>query len=231
MERTNKTAKQHFEDWRKAPTVPPFGMGNRVCLLNVDLQRRYTDTANFTSAYEADPTQLEKVNALSDAVRSCGMPVVWTYVAYLPGGVDCGWWGTRSQSPMALQNVGHGSPQAEIDPRLNVDAERDLILHKRMGSAFFETHLPSFLVFNRIDTVIVTGGATSGCVRATVVDAMSHGYRVIVPEECVADREEGPHYASLYDIALKYGDVLPTSAVLDRMARISNELSETRHVA
>ena len=121
---------------------------------------------------------------------------------------------------MALQNVGHGSPQAEIDARLEVDRAKDLVVHKRMASAFFETHLPSFLVFNRVDTVIVTGRATSGCVRATVVDAMSHGYRVIVPEECVADREAGPHYAALYDIALKYGDVTPAAAVLRGLASL-----------
>jgi len=218
MAPTSKTAREIFEDWQSEPKLPAFGMGQRVALLNVDLQRRYTDTATFSSAYEADPRQIALVNRLSTAVRGLSMPVIWTYVAYLPGGRDCGWWGTRSQSPMALQNVGHDSPQAELDSRLDVDRARDLILHKRMGSAFFETHLPSFLVFNRVDTVIVTGGATSGCVRATVVDAMSHGYRVQVPLECVADREESPHYAALYDIAVKYGDVVPVVQVLGQLA-------------
>lgn len=211
---STKTMREIFKDYQSAPKLPNFGMGQRVALLNVDLQRRYTDTATFTSAYEADPEQLSLVNELSTAVRALGMPVVWTYVAYLPGGVDCGLWGVRSKSPMALQNVGHDSPQAEIDARLDVDKKLDLMLHKRMGSAFFETHLPSYLTFNRVDTVIVTGGATSGCVRATVVDAMSHGYRVIVPEECVADREDWAHYASLYDIAMKYGDVVPTRKLI-----------------
>lgn len=211
---STKTMREIFKDYQSAPKLPNFGMGQRVALLNVDLQRRYTDTATFSSAYEADPEQLSLVNELSTAVRALGMPVVWTYVAYLPGGVDCGLWGVRSKSPMALQNVGHDSPQAEIDARLDVDKKLDLMLHKRMGSAFFETHLPSYLTFNRVDTVIVTGGATSGCVRATVVDAMSHGYRVIVPEECVADREDWAHYASLYDIAMKYGDVVPTRKLI-----------------
>ncbi|MDI6029164.1 isochorismatase family protein [Corticibacterium sp. UT-5YL-CI-8] len=212
---STKTMREIFKDYQSAPKLPNFGIGKRVALLNVDLQRRYTDTATFTSAYEADPEQLSLVNELSTAVRALGMPVVWTYVAYLPGGVDCGLWGVRSKSPMALQNVGHDSPQAEIDARLDVDKKRDLMLHKRMGSAFFETHLPSYLTFNRVDTVIVTGGATSGCVRATAVDAMSHGYRVIVPEECVADREDWAHYASLYDIAMKYGDVVPSRKLIE----------------
>ncbi|MCR5856435.1 isochorismatase family protein [Mesorhizobium sp. J428] len=219
---SDKTTKEIFKDHQRAPKLPNFGMGKRVALLNVDLQRRYTDTATFASAYEADPEQLPLVNELSRTVRRLGMPVIWTFVAYLPGGADCGWWGVRSQSPMALQNVGHDSPQAEIDARLDVDRVHDLMLHKRMGSAFFETHLPSYLTFNRIDTVIVTGGATSGCVRATVVDAMSHGYRVIVPEECVADREDWAHYASLYDIAVKYGDVVPARKLLADLAQLAS---------
>lgn len=224
---SDKTIKEIFQDYQRAPKVPNFSMGKRVALLNVDLQRRYTDTATFSSAYEADPEQLPLVNELSRTVRRLGMPVVWTYVAYLPGGMDCGWWGVRNKSPMALQNVGHDSPQAEIDARLEVDRGHDLMLHKRMGSAFFETHLSSYLTFNRVDTVIVTGGATSGCVRATVVDAMSHGYRVIVPEECVADREDWAHYASLYDIAVKYGDVVPTRKLIADLAQLAP--AETSH--
>ena len=66
-----------------------------------------------------------------------------------------------------------------------------------------------------IDTVILTGGSTSGCVRATVVDSLSHGYRTIVPEECVADKHESPHFANLYDIAIKYGDVVPVADVIE----------------
>lgn len=224
---SDKTMKEIYEEYQRAPKLPPFGIGKRVALINVDLQRRYTDTATFPTAYEADSRQLALVNELSSKVRSLGMPVVWTYVAYLPGGKDCGWWGVRSKSPLALQNVGHGSEQAQIDPRLDIDQDRDLILHKRMGSAFFETHLPSYLNFDRVDTVILTGGSTSGCVRATAVDAMSHGYRVIVAEECVADREDWAHYASLYDIAVKYGDVVPTSKLIADLGNlVTAELSD-----
>jgi nicotinamidase-related amidase len=88
------------------------------------------------------------------------------------------------------------------------------MINKRMASAFHETQLASLLVWHRVDTVIVTGGSTSGCVRATVVDGLSHGYRMIVPEECVADRHESPHFGSLYDMAVKYADVLPVGEVL-----------------
>ena len=83
-----------------------------------------------------------------------------------------------------------------------------------MASAFHETNLGSVFNWHKIDTVIVTGGSTSGCVRATVVDSLSRSYRTIVPEECVADKHESPHYANLYDMALKYADVLPVAEVL-----------------
>jgi nicotinamidase-related amidase len=80
-----------------------------------------------------------------------------------------------------------------------------------MPSAFFETPLASYLVWRKVDTLIVTGGSTSGCVRATVVDSLSHGYRTIVPEQCVADKHESYHYANLTDMQLKYADVVDVS--------------------
>jgi nicotinamidase-related amidase len=86
---------------------------------------------------------------------------------------------------------------------------------KRMPSVFFETQLPSLLVWHQVDTVILTGGSTSGCVRASAVESLSRGYRTIVPEECVADKHESYHYANLTDMALKYADVLKVSQVLD----------------
>src|SRR6185503_2470896 len=91
---------------------------------------------------------------------------------------------------------------------------RDIVINKRMASAFHETHLGSLFTFHRIDTVVVTGGSTSGCVRATVVDSLQPSYRTVVAEECVADKHESPHFANLYDMALKYADVLPVSEIL-----------------
>lgn len=217
MQPTDKTAKQIFLDYKANPRVPERGLGEKIALLNVDLQRRYTDTETFPSAYAGHPRQFEGVNALAREVRRLGGPVIWAYVAYLPDGSDAGMWSRLSTSDMALHKVGHDSPQAELDPRLDIH-EGDLKLHKRMSSCFFETHLPSYFNWHRVDTVIVTGGATSGCVRGTVMDALSLGYRVCVPEETVADREEGAHYANLYDIAFKYGDVKPLDDVLARLA-------------
>ena len=94
------------------------------------------------------------------------------------------------------------------------DRKRDIIINKKMPSAFHETPLQSLAVHHRCDTVIVTGGSTSGCVRATVVDSLSRGYRTIVPEECVADLHESPHFANLYDMLKKYADVRSVAEVI-----------------
>ncbi|MGA1319123.1 MAG: isochorismatase family protein, partial [Rubrivivax sp.] len=95
-----------------------------------------------------------------------------------------------------------------------IDRVRDIIVNKRMASAFFETNLGSIFNFHGVDTVVVTGGSTSGCVRATVVDSLQRSYRTIVPEECVADKHESPHFANLYDMALKYADVISVQETL-----------------
>jgi nicotinamidase-related amidase len=214
METSDKTARQLFAELMANPTRKRFGFGERAMLVNVDIQKAYTLPDEYVTAYETDPRQTDYVNELADAARARGMPVVWTYVAYLESGEDCGIWGTRSDTPDSLQNVKVGSRRAEFDDRLRIDHGRDVIINKRMASAFHETNLQSLLIWHRCDTVIVTGGSTSGCVRATVVDSLSRGYRTIVPEECVSDRHESPHFANLYDMAVKYADILPVSEVL-----------------
>ncbi|MEI6159821.1 MAG: isochorismatase family protein [Roseococcus sp.] len=218
MQESSLTARQLFAALRAGPQRRRFGFGRRAALVNVDPQRAYTDVAAFpATAYETDPQQCAHINALASLCREKGFPVIWTYVAYVEGGEDCGVWGTRSDTPDSLQNIREGSERAQFDPRLTI-APRDIMIRKRMASAFFETNLRSLLTFHGVDTVIVTGGSTSGCVRATVVEGLSCGHRMIVPEECVADRHEGPHFANLYDMAVKYADVLPVSEVAQWLA-------------
>ena len=211
MEMSNKTARELFEAIKAKPPRPRMGFGRKPMLINVDLQKSYTLIGEFATAYETDPRQIEHVNRLAGLARGKGLPIAWTYVAYMQSGEDCGVWGTRSNTPDSLQNIKVGSRRAEFDDRLDVDPVRDIVLNKRMASAFHETNLQSLMVWHQCDSVIVTGGSTSGCVRATVIDAISRGYRVIVPEECVADKHESPHFANLYDIAMKYGDVVPVA--------------------
>jgi maleamate amidohydrolase len=214
-----KTARQLYAEAKASATRRRFGFGRRAALVNIDLQCAYTQVGTYATAYETDPRQIEHVNALARAFRARAWPVVWTYVAYLPSGEDCGVWGTRSDTPDSLQNIKEGSPRAALDPRVE-RAPSDILINKRMASAFFETHLRSLLTFHGADTVVVTGGSTSGCVRATVVDGLSCGFRMIVPEECVADKHESPHFANLYDMAVKYADVLPVAEVLEAIPRM-----------
>ncbi len=218
MQRSDLTPRQWWEEIKAKPGRAKFGFGNKAALLHVDLQRAYTDTQHFKTAYETDPKQIEYINQLSAAARTKSWPVIFSFVAYANDASDAGVWGTRTNTPDSLQNIKLGSERAELDPRVKREAS-DIIMQKRMPSMFFETHLKSLLVWHKIDTLIVTGGSTSGCVRATVVDGLAHGYRSIVPEECVADKHEIPHFANLCDMMLKYADVEPVSAVLAYLQR------------
>ena len=127
-------------------------------------------------------------------------------------------WGTRTDTPDSLQNIKFGSDRAEFDDRLDIDRVRDVLILKKMPSAFHDTLLTSLLTFHGVDTLLVTGGSTSGCVRATAVDSLSRGFRTIVVEECVADRHESFHFANLTDLQLKYADVEPVQTVQQWLA-------------
>ncbi len=207
MQTSDLTPRQYWEEIKQNAGRAKFGFGRKAALINIDLQRAYTDIDSFRTAYQTDPNQIDYVNQLSHAMRARGWPVIWTYVAYFDNADDAGIWGTRTDTPDSLQNIKVGSERAELDPRLEIDHARDAIFNKRMPSVFHEAPIPSLLVWHQVDTVILTGGSTSGCVRASVVDSLSHGYRTIVPEECVADKHEIPHFANLCDIMLKYADV------------------------
>ena len=209
-----RTARQIFEDLMASPARKKFGFGTRLAVVNVDFQRAYTDVEAFSTAYETDPRQIEWVNTISRVARGKGMPVVWSRVAYKPDAGDAGVWGTRTDTPDSLQNITYDSERHAYDPRVEIGPD-DLQYTKRMPSAFFETPLASYLVWHKVDTVVVTGGSTSGCVRATAVDALSHGYRTIVPIETCADKHESYHFANLTDLQLKYADVEPVQAVID----------------
>ena len=220
MENSSLTSRQLYAAVKANPTRKRFGFGNKPALINIDLQKAYTCVGEFATAYQTDPRQLEHVNALAAEFRARGFPVVWTYVAYMESGEDAGVWGTRTNTPDSLQNIKVGSRRAEFDDRLVIDRQRDIIINKRMASAFFETNLGSIFTFHGVDTVVVTGGSTSGCVRATAVDSLQRSFRTIVPEECVADKHEGPHFANLYDMALKYADVLSVDETMAQLRKV-----------
>lgn len=214
MIESNKTAREIFQEVMANPQRAAFGFGQKAILVNIDLQKAYTRTDLFKTAYETDPRQLEYVNELARAFRALGWPVVWTNVAYMESGEDAGVWGTRTNTPDSLQNIKVGSERSELDDRLVLDRNRDIFINKRMASVFFETNLQSLMVWHKVDTVVLTGGSTSGCVRASAVESLSRGYRTIVPMECVADKHESYHFANLTDMVLKYADVMKVADVL-----------------
>ena len=219
MESSHPTAREIYQQLKANPTRARFGFGTKAILINVDPQKAYTRTDLFKTAYETDPRQLEYVNTLAQKFRVLNWPVVWTHVAYMDTGEDCGIWGTRTNTPDSLQNIKFGSVRAEFDDRLDIDLAKDVIYCKKMPSAFFETPLQSLCVWHKVDTVVITGGSTSGCIRATAVDSLSRGYRTIVPEECVADKHESYHFANLTDLAIKYADVLEVGEVFEWLER------------
>lgn len=215
MVQSQETAREIFEKLIANPARKRFGFGRKAAIVNVDIQRAYTDIGAFATAYETDPDQITHINRISARARELGWPVIWTRVSYHPNAQDAGVWGTRTDTPDSLQNIKYGSERHQFDPRIEIDASADVVYDKRMPSAFFETPLQSLLVWHQVDTVIVTGGSTSGCVRATAVDSLSRGYRTIVPIECVADKHESYHFANLTDLQLKYADTVPVAKVDD----------------
>jgi len=214
MVEDGRTAREIFEAVIGNSERKKFGFGDKLAIMNVDVQQAYTRTDMFKTAYETDPKQIDYINRISALARAKDMPVIWSRVAYKQDAADAGVWGTRTDTEDSLQNIKYDSERHLLDPRCEVDDD-DLQYTKRMPSAFFETPLASYLRWHKVDTVVVTGGSTSGCVRATAVDALSHGYRTIVPIETCADKHESYHFANLTDLQLKYADVEPVQAVID----------------
>jgi nicotinamidase-related amidase len=218
MNDDGRTARQIFDAVMANPARARFGFGDRLAIVNVDFQNAYTRIDRYATAYETDPRQIEHVNTISALARAAGMPVVWSRVGYAEDASDAGVWGTRTDTPDSLQNIKYGSDRHDYDDRCAI-APGDTQFTKRMPSAFFETPLQSLLVWHKVDTVVVTGGSTSGCVRATAVDSLSRGYRTIVPIETTADKLASYHWANLTDLQLKYADVVPVQAVIDWFGR------------
>lgn len=186
-----------------------IGFGKRAAILVVDFIRAYTSLGAPLYAAAVVEAVRQTVDVLA-AARRKGVLVIYTRVIYNPSGIDGG---IFVQKVPVLRTLVEGEPLAEIVPELP-PARADVILNKQYASAFFGTSLAAMLTAHGVDTVIITGCSTSGCVRATAVDGMQHGFRVIVPRECVGDRRAEPHEANLFDIHSKYGDVISRAEAL-----------------
>lgn len=185
------------------------GIGRRPALVVVDVNCGFTDPAS-PLVCDLDAA-VEAIRRLLEAMRRADLPVVFTTVSYGEGDRVAA--KAFIDKIPALLTLAEGSPWVEIDERI-APLSGEVVLNKLFASAFFGTPLGSLLASHGCDSVVVTGASTSGCVRATVVDAIQHGYRPVVPREAVGDRNPAAHEASLYDIDLKYGDVVSLDACL-----------------
>jgi maleamate amidohydrolase len=190
------------EEFRSRGLGGRVGFGARPAVLVVDLVRGFTDPRS-PLAGDLEP-QIEATNTLLGVARRGDVPVLFSTVAYDAGLQDAGVWIRKIPSNHLLVE---GSEWVEVDERLGRRASEGVLV-KKYASCFFGTDLASRLMSRRIDTLLVTGCTTSGCVRATVVDACSYGFHTIVVEEAVGDRAELPHQASLFDMDAKYADVV-----------------------
>jgi maleamate amidohydrolase len=191
------------------------GFGNKPALLVIDVNVGFTDPASPLVCELEDV--VAAIRRLLDEFRRAELPVVYTTVSYDEGDKVAA--AAFIDKIPALLTLAAGSRWVEIDPRI-APLPTEPVLNKLFASAFFGTPLSSLLASAGCDSVVVTGVSTSGCVRATAVDALQHGYRPAVPREAVGDRNPSAHEANLYDIDTKYGDVVGVDEVIAHLEEI-----------
>ncbi len=185
------------------------GFGEKIAVIVVDMTRAFTEDQWPLGCSETGQPCIEANRRLLEVARQAGLPIYYTtFNVDWVSDNERGVWldkGTQLREPAEAHQVA-----AQIAPQ-----KGDVVIEKSKPSAFFGTHLASLLIHRKIDTVIVTGMTTSGCVRATAVDAFSYNFRVVIPEECAADRSPTSHQVNLFDLDQKYADVMPLDEVLD----------------
>lgn len=181
-----------------------IGFGKKPVLLVVDFMQGYTTPGSPLFA-QGVVDAVANMPPLLNTARRTGTPVIHTNILYhAPDQIDGGIW--VKKAPVMRAMVA-GNPYAEFCPEV-MPNDDELVMTKQYASVFFGTSLASTLVAMGIDTLIITGCSTSGCIRATAVDGLQHGFRVMVVRDCVGDRHPAPHEANLFDIDSKYGDVV-----------------------
>jgi len=193
--------------YEEAGITGDVGFGDSPAVVVVDLQTAFTDPACSLGA-DLDETVAATAGLLAVA-RAADVPVAFSRCVYREDGRDGGVFAEKIPSTGELTR---DSEWVDLDPRLDPGAD-EVVVDKQQPSAFFGTELDTVLTYEGVDTVVVAGATTSGCVRATVVDACSHGYRPIIPIQCVGDRAEDPHEANLFDMGSKYADLLDREEV------------------
>ena len=190
-----------------------IGFGQRPALISIDFMKAYTTEGADLYAPGVVAALPPAARALA-AARDAGLPVIHTNIRYQPGlFLDGGVWVKKAPVMKAMVD---GNPLAEFcDEVLPLDDE--LVITKQYASAFFGTSLAATLTALGVDTLVLVGCSTSGCIRASAVDGLQHGFRVMVLRDGVGDRHPAPHEANLFDINGKYGDVIDTADFLDHL--------------
>ena len=195
--------------YRKQTFGQKTGFGARPLLLVVDFVNGFTDPEIFGGGNIQDA--VEATVPLLDFFRARGLPVTFTRIVYADDGSDCGVWCEKVPRLRDLTEKAHSSQVVdELAP-----ASGELVIRKTQASAFFGTHLASILLARGIDTIVLVGCTTSGCVRASAIDAMSWNFRLVVASDCVGDRAAGPHAANLFDLGQKYADLMTSAEIMD----------------
>ncbi|MBM3505912.1 MAG: isochorismatase family protein [Alphaproteobacteria bacterium] len=205
-----------IEVYRRQGLGSRVGFGKKAALVIVDFTNGFNDPNVFGGGNIGEA--VEHTRGLLEAARRHGLPVAHTRVIYADDAANAGVFTMKSPR---LKELTKSNPMSQIVPALTPRAG-ELIVDKTEASGFFGTGLAAWLALRRVDTLVVAGCTTSGCVRATVVDACSHNLRPIVPRDCVGDRALGPHEASLFDMDQKYADVMSSNEVLDALARLEH---------
>lgn len=193
-----------------------LGYGKKPALLLIDLAEAYfrEGTPLYHPRFRA---ALESCVRLQEQAHAQGIPVILTRVEISKGGVDCGIFFKKSTIPMLCFE--EGNPLGDFNSLVKVGPQ-DIVVTKRYPSSFFATPLGPMLTSMGIDTLIIGGVSTSGCVRASALDTCQWGFRPIVVSDACGDRHEGPHEANLFDINAKYGDVVTEAEAMNYMATL-----------
>ena len=209
-------AKQVYAKARLGASVT---LGTRPAVLVVDFSCGFTDP-DCPLGSDLSP-EVEATKRLLDVARGKGLPIVFTTIGFDPSGKDGGLW---LQKAPALTELELGGRWVEIDPRLD-RRDGETVVLKKGASGFFGTNLASILVSQQVDTVILCGATTSGCIRATAIDLLQYGWPTLVPRECVGDRAQAPHEANLFDIQAKYADVVALEDALAYLASVPSAVA------
>ena len=198
------------DNYSRANYHSPQTWGRRPALILIDFAQAYFDEAYPLFGGEGCQTALDNAAKLAPAARMAGIPVIFTEVKYQPGGLDGG--AFYNKVP-ALSCFDAGTDSQRLADGLSMEPD-DILVSKQYPSAFFGTSLDATLRWLNVDTLLLTGVTTSGCVRATCIDSISNGFVTLVVSDAVGDRAKEPHEANLYDMSAKYADLLDTEEAI-----------------